>query len=123
MASDMFRFAYIYSLHPDFFAKRHVCQKMHAHSYFLRYSQLFFFFLMLRPPPRSTLSPYPTLSRSERSPPADPERDERAFSLLKKRPPFLSASPTPVPAQKGAGNTTFSWDTADGSIGKVFVSI
>src|SRR5205823_14941412 len=31
-----------------------------------RISYLFFFFLMLRPPPRSTLFPYTTLFRSER---------------------------------------------------------
>jgi len=66
---------------------------------------------------------YVTIGDTASSTPADPERDERAFCLLEKRPPFLSASPNPVPADEGAGNTTISWDTADGSIGKVFVSI
>ena len=66
---------------------------------------------------------YVTIGDTASSTPADPERDERAFCLLEKRPPFLTASPNPVPADEGAGNTTISWDTADGSIGKVFVSI
>ena len=54
---------------------------------------------------------------------ADPERDERAFCLLKKRPPLLSSDPNPVPAGQELGKTTVSWDTCDGSIGRVFVSI
>lgn len=66
---------------------------------------------------------YVTIGDTASSTPADPERDERAFCLLEKRPPFLSANPNPVPTDGGAGNTTISWDTADGSIGKVFVSI
>src|SRR5438552_14432340 len=36
---------------------------LHVHSHF---SSLFFFFLMIRPPPRSTLFPYTTLFRSRR---------------------------------------------------------
>src|SRR6266700_6717237 len=35
---------------------------------------LFFFFLMIRRPPRSTLFPYTTLFRSDRSPGADDHR-------------------------------------------------
>jgi tRNA (mo5U34)-methyltransferase len=66
---------------------------------------------------------YVTIGDTASSTPADPEKDERAFCLLEKRPPFLSARPNPVPADEGTGNTTISWDTADGSIGKVFVSI
>ena len=66
---------------------------------------------------------YVTIGDTASSTPADPERDERAFCLLEKRPPSLSASPNPVPAGEGPGKTTVSWDTADGSIGKVFVSI
>src|SRR5207302_9431907 len=38
-------------------------------------SPLFFFFIMLRPPPRSTLFPYTTLFRSPRAPRACAERD------------------------------------------------
>lgn len=34
----------------------------------------------------------------------------------------LSASPNPVPAGEAAGSTTISWNTADGTIGKVYVS-
>ena len=54
---------------------------------------------------------YVTIGDTASSTPADPERDERAFCLLEKRPPFLSASPNPVPASEGAGKTTVSWDT------------
>jgi tRNA (mo5U34)-methyltransferase len=66
---------------------------------------------------------YITVGDTVGSTPADPKRDERAFCLLEKRPPSLSASPNPVPPGEGAGKTTVSWDTADGSIGKIFVSI
>jgi len=66
---------------------------------------------------------YVTIGDTAGSTPADPKRDERAFCLLQKRPPSLSARPNPVPAGDGPGKTTVSWDTADGSIGKIFVSI
>ena len=65
---------------------------------------------------------YVTIGDTTNSTPADPERDERAFCLLEKRPALLVASPNPVPAGEESGQTTVSWDTADGSIGKVFVS-
>ncbi len=66
---------------------------------------------------------YVTIGDRAGSTPADPKRDERAFCLLEKRPPLLSASPNPVPASERPGKTTVSWDTHDGSIGKIFVSI
>jgi hypothetical protein len=66
---------------------------------------------------------YISMGDTTNSTPADPERDERAFCLLEKRPPFLSASPNPVPGGEGLGKTTVSWDTADGSIGRIFVSV
>jgi tRNA (mo5U34)-methyltransferase len=66
---------------------------------------------------------YVTIGDSASSTPADQDRDERAFCLLKKKPPVLSASLNPVPAGEGQGQTTISWDTCDGSIGKVYVSI
>ena len=66
---------------------------------------------------------YVTIGDTANSTPADPERDERAFCLLEKRPPLLSAGPNPVPAGEGPGKTIVSWDTCDGSIGRVFVSI
>ena len=66
---------------------------------------------------------YITIGDTERSTPADPERDERAFCLLEKRPPLLSADPNPVPAGQQSGKTMVSWDTADGSIGKIYVSV
>ena len=66
---------------------------------------------------------YITIGDITRSTPADPERDERAFCLLEKRPPSLTANPNPVPAGEGPGTTTISWDTADGSIGRIYVSV
>jgi hypothetical protein len=66
---------------------------------------------------------YVTIRDTASSTPADPERDERAFCLLEKRPPFLSASPNPVPAAEGLAKATVSWDTCDGTIGKVYFSV
>jgi tRNA (mo5U34)-methyltransferase len=66
---------------------------------------------------------YITIGDTERSTPADPDRDERAFCLLEKRPPLLSADPNPVPAGQQSGETTVFWDTVDGSIGKIYVSV
>ena len=57
------------------------------------------------------------------STPADPDRDERAFCLLERRPPLLTANPNPVPAGQELGQTIISWDTADGRIGKVYVTV
>ena len=65
---------------------------------------------------------YVTIGDTASSTPADPKRDERAFCLLEKRPPLLGADPNPVPAGQEPGKTTISWDTCDGSIGRVFVS-
>src|SRR2546426_5270592 len=55
---------------------------------------LFFFFLMIRRPPRSTLFPYTTLFRSARPPPeanrpyhADSRRGRGGAAPKKKRPP------------------------------------
>lgn len=66
---------------------------------------------------------YVTIGDTASSTPADPERDERAFCLLGKRPALLSASPNPAPGGERLGKTTISWDTADGSIGRIFVSV
>ena len=66
---------------------------------------------------------YLTIGDTTGSTPADPERDERAFCLLKKRPPSFTANPNPVPAGEGPGKTTVSWDTVDGSIGRIYVSV
>lgn len=35
----------------------------------------------------------------------------------------ITANPNPVPAGPGAGSTTITWDTGDGSIGEVYVSV
>ena len=66
---------------------------------------------------------YITVGDTASSTPADPDRDERAFCLLKKKPAVLSASPNPVPPGEQLGQTTISWDTADGRIGTVYVSM
>ncbi len=66
---------------------------------------------------------YVTIGDTISSTPADPDHDERAFCLLEKRPPILTANPNPVPTSEDVGKTLISWDTADGSIGRVFVSI
>jgi tRNA (mo5U34)-methyltransferase len=66
---------------------------------------------------------YLTIGDTVNSTPADPDRDERAFCFLQKKPPTLSAFPNPAPAGEGAAKTTISWDTADGSLGKVYVSV
>src|SRR5260370_13204448 len=51
---------------------------------------LFFFFLMIRRPPRSTLFPYPTLSRSPRLHPPNPSSPRRFPAHRRPRkPPFL----------------------------------
>jgi hypothetical protein len=65
---------------------------------------------------------YVTIGDTASSTPGDPERDERAFCLLEKRPSLLSADPNPVPAGQESGKTTVSWDTCDGRIGRIFVS-
>jgi tRNA (mo5U34)-methyltransferase len=69
------------------------------------------------------LRSYIAIGDTESSTPADPERDERAFCLLEKRPPCLSARPNPVRSDQELGETMISWDTADGSIGKIYVSV
>jgi hypothetical protein len=52
------------------------------------------------------------------STPADPDRDERAYVLLRRAEPTLSASPNPVPPGDNPGKTTISW-----SGGKVYVAM
>jgi hypothetical protein len=66
---------------------------------------------------------YFTIGDTISSTPADLDHDERAFCLLEKRASTLSADPNPVPTSEAVGKTVISWDTADGSIGKVFVSV
>jgi tRNA (mo5U34)-methyltransferase len=67
---------------------------------------------------------YITIGETTNSTPADLDRDERAFCLLQsKTVPTLSAFPNPVPAGKGAGKTTVSWNSGSGSPGKIYVSV
>ncbi len=55
--------------------------------------------------------------------PGGSDRDERAVCLLQSKiVPTLRAFPNPVPAEKGLGKTTISWNTANGDTGKVCVS-
>src|SRR2546423_13635887 len=49
-----------------------------------RHHSLFFFFLRIRPPPKSPLFPYPTLFRSKRG------YDVHAVSRLAHRPPLFA---------------------------------
>ena len=35
----------------------------------------------------------------------------------------IAASPNPVPAGEGLGTTTVSWNTGDGTVGQVYVSV
>jgi len=52
------------------------------------------------------------------STPTDPDRDERAYVLLRRVDPTLSAAPNPVPPGENPGKTTISWTG-----GKVYVSM
>src|SRR2546426_3956413 len=67
-----------------------------AFSFVLHFSLVFFFFLMIRRPPRSTLFPYTTLFRSETRPPSPvpPPRRARAG----RPPPPWPSTPPPPPA-------------------------
>jgi len=67
---------------------------------------------------------YITIGDTINSTPSDPDRDERAFCLLLgKIAPTVIASPNPVPAGEGIGETTIRWTTADERDGKVYVSV
>jgi tRNA (mo5U34)-methyltransferase len=67
---------------------------------------------------------YLTIGDTINSTPSDPDRDERAFCLLLgKIAPTIIASPNPVPAGEGTGETTIRWNTADEGNGKVYVSV
>src|SRR5262249_2854226 len=47
-----------------------------------------------------------------------------ANSTSPKGPPTITANPNPVPAGEGKfGTTTVTWDTGDGSIGEVYISV
>src|SRR2546422_9031831 len=61
-------------------------QSVHASTYILQLYSVFFFFLMIRRPPRSTLFPYTTLFRSQ---PLSEAGQRRADHLLE-RVPFLA---------------------------------
>src|SRR2546430_16639938 len=64
---------------------------------------LFFFFLMIRRPPRSTLFPYTTLFRS----PADPARPGRALSRGPQRErPVLSVRRAGAPQSRSEEHTS-----------------
>lgn len=43
--------------------------------------------------------------------------------LARQEPANITATPNPVPAGGGPGTTTLSWNTGDGSVGQVYVSV
>ncbi len=61
---------------------------------------------------------------TENSTSADPDRDERAFCLLRSKiMPMVTASPNPVPTHKDTARTIISWNTGTATLGKVYVSM
>ena len=67
---------------------------------------------------------YVSVGITGNSTPAHPERDERAFCLLRSKiVPTITASPNPVPARKDTARTIISWNTTTATPGKVYVSI
>ena len=71
-----------------------------------------------------SLLSYLSIGATANSTPADPERDERAFYLLRSEiVPMITASPNPVPSHKDTARTMISWTTGTPNPGKVYVSI
>jgi tRNA (mo5U34)-methyltransferase len=71
-----------------------------------------------------SLLSYLSIGVTANSTPADPERDERAFCLLRSEiVPMVTASPNPVPAHNETARTMISWNTGTANPGKVYVSI
>jgi tRNA (mo5U34)-methyltransferase len=71
-----------------------------------------------------SLLSYLSIGATANSTPADPQRDERAFCLLRSEiVPMVTASPNPVPAHKDTARTMISWTTGTPNPGKVYVSI
>ena len=71
-----------------------------------------------------SLLSYLSIGLTANSTPADPERDERAFCLLRSElVPMVTASPNPVPAHKATARTIISWNTGTANPGKIYVSI
>jgi tRNA (mo5U34)-methyltransferase len=71
-----------------------------------------------------SLVSYLSIGATANSTPADPERDERAFCLLRSKiVPMVTASPNPVAAHKDTARTMISWTTGTADPGKVYVSI
>jgi 2-polyprenyl-3-methyl-5-hydroxy-6-metoxy-1,4-benzoquinol methylase len=67
---------------------------------------------------------YLSVGATANSTPSDPERDERAFCLLRSEMvPLVTASPNPVPAHKDTARTVISWSTGTAAPGSVYVSI
>jgi hypothetical protein len=67
---------------------------------------------------------YLSIGATANSTPADPERDERAFCLLRsERVPLVTASPNPVPAHKDTAGTVISWSTGTAAPGSVYVAV
>src|SRR2546430_3822161 len=67
-----------------------------------RTSSIFFFFLMIRRPPRSTLFPYTTLFRSQSRVPPSHEREHGPFENPRPRLAVVAEihAPSPIPDRK-----------------------
>lgn len=71
-----------------------------------------------------SLLSYLSIGATANSTPADPQRDQRAFCLLRSEiVPLVTASPNPVPPHKDTARTMISWTTGTPNPGKVYVSI
>ena len=66
---------------------------------------------------------YCAVGNTTNSTPADQDRDQRAFCVLRSNVlPTIMALPNPVPAGETAGTTTITWNTGDDTVGQVYVS-
>jgi hypothetical protein len=70
-----------------------------------------------------TLLCYSTVGNTTNSTPSDPDRDERAFCVLRSNVlPWIMALPNPVLNDDAKGQTTILWNAGDESDGMVYVS-
>jgi tRNA (mo5U34)-methyltransferase len=71
-----------------------------------------------------SLLSYLSIGVTPNSTPADPERDERAFCLLRSEiVPMVTAASNRVPGHNETAKTMISWNTGTPNPGKVYVSI
>ena len=66
---------------------------------------------------------YSTVGNTTNSTPGDPDRDERAYCVLRSNVlPWIMALPNPVPNDEAEGQTTILWNAGAESDGMVYVS-